>query len=242
MNCPKKKFTPQEDALLIKLVEKYGACKWDTIALSMNGRKGRQCRDRYMNYLNPNVKRDEWTLEEDMLLTEKVKEHGPKWAKISKFFEGRTGPALKNRWNYKLSRLENKRPKLKNTSSSSTDEEDSKPLASQNDNNDLIISNFTSHGKRRAKQIRSLDDNEPLKKQEKSSNIMPLLKSSDYMVKNQQSKVIFTNNINGQANSVNDTLIEAIFGGISREEEIGLIYDCYDYLLGRDNMNFFFEV
>ena len=104
MKCPKKKFTPEEDATLLKLVKKIGPCKWNTIALSMPGRKGRQCRDRYMNYLSPNVKLDEWTADEDRLLIEKVKKYGTRWSSISKFFNGRTGSALKNRWNYRLSR------------------------------------------------------------------------------------------------------------------------------------------
>ncbi|OHT13957.1 Myb-like DNA-binding domain containing protein [Tritrichomonas foetus] len=107
VKCPKKKFTPEEDAMLLKLVKQIGACKWDTIALSMPGRKGRQCRDRYMNYLNPNVNHDEWTAEEDALLSKKVSEYGTRWSKISKFFDGRTGPALKNRWNYRLSHKQN---------------------------------------------------------------------------------------------------------------------------------------
>ena len=107
MKAQRRKFTPEEDQQLRMLVEENGAHKWDYIAASMPGRTGRQCRDRYQNYLCPGISRDEWTQEEERLLLEKHAEYGPQWAKISKFFQGRTGTALKNRWNYYVSRVSN---------------------------------------------------------------------------------------------------------------------------------------
>ncbi|OHT12122.1 Myb-like DNA-binding domain containing protein [Tritrichomonas foetus] len=100
----KRKFTQEEDELLLSIVQKTGPCKWDKIAAAIPGRNGRQCRDRYINYLSPNVNHDEWTIEEDLLLRSKVKELGTCWSQISKYFVGRTGPALKNRWYCHLSR------------------------------------------------------------------------------------------------------------------------------------------
>ncbi|KAK8882705.1 hypothetical protein M9Y10_045346 [Tritrichomonas musculus] len=248
MNCPKKKFSPQEDALLIKLVEKHGACKWDTIALSMNGRKGRQCRDRYMNYLNPAVKRDEWTLEEDILLTEKVKEHGPKWAKISKFFEGRTGPALKNRWNYKLSRIENKnfQPILSNEQRNGEDESEifRSPL---NTNIEIKYPNLGNGRSKRPKSTHNLPNNytssafDFFKKQDKKEKNIPIFKMPTNNIKSETKMEKFNKMNNEPQNFVNDTVIEEIFGHISREDELGLIFDCYDCLLGRENLASYFE-
>lgn len=37
----------QEDAQIIKLVEKYGCKNWSLIAKSITGRIGKQCRERY---------------------------------------------------------------------------------------------------------------------------------------------------------------------------------------------------
>ena len=37
----------QEDSLIIKLVEKFGTRKWSLIANHLNGRSGKQCRERY---------------------------------------------------------------------------------------------------------------------------------------------------------------------------------------------------
>jgi myb proto-oncogene protein len=39
-------WTPEEDELVIKLVQKYGAKKWSLIASHLRGRIGKQCRER----------------------------------------------------------------------------------------------------------------------------------------------------------------------------------------------------
>jgi hypothetical protein len=110
MEPQRRKFTESEDNALRILVAEMGPHKWDTIALSMPGRSGRQCRDRYRNYLCPGITSDEWTPEEDNLLRQKFMELGTQWAKISKSFRGRTGTALKNRWNYYVSKTVKHRP------------------------------------------------------------------------------------------------------------------------------------
>ena len=97
-------FTPAEDMQLCSLVACLGARNWDEIAKQMPGRTGRQCRDRYKNYLSPEISTIGWTYEEERLLAEKYAEFGPKWSKIAEFFQGRTGTALKNRWRYHVSR------------------------------------------------------------------------------------------------------------------------------------------
>jgi hypothetical protein len=64
----------------------------------MKGRSIRQIRERYYNYLAPNLNNVKWTYEEDILLEEKVKEIGHQWKKISEFFVGRSAVNLKNRF------------------------------------------------------------------------------------------------------------------------------------------------
>lgn len=92
------KFSPEEDITLNNLIAINGPRKWDKIALSMPGRTGRQCRDRFQNYLNPSLTNGPWTDEEDKLLEQKVNEIGPHWNKIIKFFNGRSTNNVKNRW------------------------------------------------------------------------------------------------------------------------------------------------
>ena len=44
---------------------------------------------RYVNQLDPNIRRDQWTDEEDTKLIEVYTRIGPKWAEIAKEFPGR---------------------------------------------------------------------------------------------------------------------------------------------------------
>lgn len=101
----RKKFTAAEDELLKQLVEKFGTKKWESIAECMPGRTGRQCRDRYRNYLIPGFFNGQWTAEEDRLLLVKYKELGHQWSKMVPFFTGRSANSLKNRWNYFVCRF-----------------------------------------------------------------------------------------------------------------------------------------
>lgn len=101
----RRKFTQEEDAKLCQLVNQYGAKKWDQIAKMMPGRTGRQCRDRYRNYLIPGFFNGQWSQEEDELLHEKFNQMGRQWARMMQFFPGRSANSLKNRWNYFVCRL-----------------------------------------------------------------------------------------------------------------------------------------
>ena len=95
----RKKFTIEEDNLLINLVNNSkNIINWDKISLELENRSARQCKDRWNNYLSPNINKSEWTLEEDKILIEKQKEYGPKWVLISQFFKNRTDISVKNRW------------------------------------------------------------------------------------------------------------------------------------------------
>lgn len=93
------KFTPQEDAKLRKLVNDYGSHpNWRSISAKMKTRTPRQCRERFQNYLNPNIKVNNWTEEENQIILDKYKEFGNQWNKISQFIEGRTGNAVRNQF------------------------------------------------------------------------------------------------------------------------------------------------
>ena len=94
----KKKFTKEEDKQIVKLVEKYGTDNWTEISEFFFNRSGRQLKDRWFNYLDPEVNKKEWTPEEEELLLQKLEEYGKKWRVISRFFRGRTDVHLKNRY------------------------------------------------------------------------------------------------------------------------------------------------
>ena len=94
-----KKFSPQEDALLKKLVSEYGESSWEDIAFHMKGRNTRQCHDRWVYYLSPKVSNAPWTDEDDQKLIKLVKQLNGKWVQIAKRFRGRNDTQIKNRWN-----------------------------------------------------------------------------------------------------------------------------------------------
>lgn len=97
-----EKFSEEEDKKLLSLIERYGKDSWNIISDLMMNRNARQCKERYLNYLSPNINRNKWTDEEDNLILAKVDELGRKWVKISQYFQNRTDTMLKNRYNVLL--------------------------------------------------------------------------------------------------------------------------------------------
>ena len=86
-NKSRAKFSKEEDDMLLSIFQKYPR-QWSLIASKMN-RTSRQVKDRYENYLDPNLNTDKWSLEEETLLDKKVKEFGTSWTKIAQFFDNR---------------------------------------------------------------------------------------------------------------------------------------------------------
>ena len=116
----KCKFTQQEDFQLNQLVSRYGK-NWNLISKIMITRNPRQCRERWNNYLNPQLSNSPWTYEEDLLLAQIYAKCGPHWSKISKHFPTRSDNSVRNRWHALLKRSE-KRMASSTASTSSSDD------------------------------------------------------------------------------------------------------------------------
>jgi hypothetical protein len=95
---PKRKFSQAEDVILSQLVEEHGTGDWMTISRKMVGRKARQCRERWDNYLSPDVRNGPWTMEEEKQLLDLYDSMGAKWKQIATFFNARTEINVKSRW------------------------------------------------------------------------------------------------------------------------------------------------
>jgi hypothetical protein len=94
----RRPFTVEEDARLLEIMGRTPVVNWDAIAQQVGGRSARQCRERWVNYLNPKIRNEPWTEEQDRLLIEKINELGHCWASISHHFNGRSESDVKNRW------------------------------------------------------------------------------------------------------------------------------------------------
>jgi hypothetical protein len=101
----KRPWSETEDELLSTLVTKFGPENWDTLAEAIKGRNGKQCRERYRTTLDPNIRKGNWTPEEDCQIIELQQKMGNQWAKIARTLSNRTDNAVKNRF-YALSKAE----------------------------------------------------------------------------------------------------------------------------------------
>lgn len=96
----RQKFTDEEDKLIISLVGDNQFPNWNEIAQNIPNKSGRQCRERFQNYLSPDLSKKPWTKEEDELIIRLYKEFGSSWSLIADHFDGkRTNNNIKNRWN-----------------------------------------------------------------------------------------------------------------------------------------------
>lgn len=108
MKIQKRSWTQEEDTALLALIKLIGVGKWQQITQALEidyeimGRTGKQCRERWLNHLHPDVNKGPWSQEEETQLFLLRKAFGHKWKQIAENMPGRTDNEVKNHFYKKV--------------------------------------------------------------------------------------------------------------------------------------------
>jgi len=93
---------------MIKIIsDQEKPIRWNKVAKELSSeRSPKQCRERFLNHLHPEVRRDPWSIAEDVLIINLYSIFGAHWAKMSSCISGRTDNHIKNRFHHLRRKME----------------------------------------------------------------------------------------------------------------------------------------
>ncbi|CAL9221995.1 unnamed protein product [Arabidopsis halleri] len=118
MGLKRGPWTPEEDQILVSFILKHGHSNWRALPKQAGLlRCGKSCRLRWMNYLKPDIKRGNFTKEEENAIISLHQILGNRWSAIAAKLPGRTDNEIKNVWHTHLKkRLKDYQPAKPKTS------------------------------------------------------------------------------------------------------------------------------
>ena len=101
----KGNWSKDEDRILLDWVSQRGPNKWTECSKRIKGRCGKQCRERWVNILNPKVKKGNWSDQEQRLIFFNLKRFYTSWSLMASELDGRTENSIKNYFYSSIRRL-----------------------------------------------------------------------------------------------------------------------------------------
>ncbi|KAG6656796.1 hypothetical protein I3843_04G044500 [Carya illinoinensis] len=106
-------WTAEEDIRLRKCIGEHGEGNWHLVSLKAGlNRCRKSCRQRWLNYLRPNIKRGNFSTDEVDLIIRLHNLLGNRWSLIAGRLPGRTSNDVKNYWNINMHKYMKEKPIL----------------------------------------------------------------------------------------------------------------------------------